>query len=175
MSTKSARRVRRSAATRRAAAHTEQHAARTGISLVKPPPPLPVRTARTGASRDTEAEVAHAALAATARGIHARVTAWHPNGDQVAQRLDHRTLLRHSGCVGDTFTALTLCRNGAEHLTPVTSGTDLDTARRAADACTTPHADLHGLGRPVPPIAWAIHGRRLAAQLTTPEKEVHHP
>lgn len=169
MSTKSAR--RRRAASRRATTPTD-HGPRPRLSLVKTPPPLPVRPATVAGPDAYYAEIAHAAMAATARRIPARVTGWHPEDGRIVQRTDYRTLLQHSGRVDDAFTALILCRQGAEHVTRIINAAHLEAARRAADDCTIRHADLGSLCEPVPATARALYGRRIAV-LTLHQKGRH--
>ncbi|MBM9510036.1 hypothetical protein [Actinacidiphila acididurans] len=156
MSTKSARRRRNAAA--RAAGGRTQKTARPRLGLVKLTKPLPVRT-RT-VCEDADRRIAHAAIAATERGIPASVAGWHTEGaGEVVQRTDYATVLRHSGTVGDPFTALILCAQGAEHAFLIRGASDLDGARRSTATCTTAHADLHGLDQPIPSTAMAFYGR----------------
>lgn len=134
-------------------------AARTRLSLIKPLRPLPHRTPAAGRSPEAiERAIAHAALAATERSINASLRGWNPIPTGVEQRTDHATLLRHSGQVGAPFTALVLCRQGAEHVTTVVNGPDLDAAHRAADACTRPHSNLRNLMEPVSLMVSALSG-----------------
>lgn len=130
---------------------------RPRLSLIKPPRPLPCRTAPgRGAG---ELAIGHAALAATTLGITARVLGWHAQPDgSVIQRLDHRTTLVHSGQVGDPFTALILCGQGAEHPITVTSPADIQAGHRAAETCEQAHADISHLVRPPAAIVQAFTG-----------------
>lgn len=122
--------------------------ARTRISLLKPPPPLPhhdtTKTCETAAGR--------AAMAAVGARIPVPVRAWigHPDGTATAilRELGGERMLL--GGIAVHYQPYSLrpieiavpCLGGAHHFRTVSNTADWTNARTAAAACTQMHADF---------------------------------